>query len=78
MFPYFSGETKFKAALDTAKHISSYFNLETTRVALVTYSDNVNIEFDLDDYLSQGHLSDAFDNVAYVGGSTNTASALDV
>jgi collagen type VI alpha len=51
---------------------------ERTRVAVVYYSDSASLAFTLDQYYARQDLMQAVMMIPYVGGRTNTASALDL
>lgn len=47
-----------------------------TRLAIVTYSTVVNVEFDLNTYATKDALIAAINNIEYIRGDTNTADAI--
>ena len=47
-----------------------------TRVGLLTYANNTNPQFDLDDYTSKINILNAVGTIRYTGGTTNTAEAI--
>ena len=47
-----------------------------TRVAVVTFSDNAKLEFNLNDYTEEAALVEVIRNIQYPGQGTNTAAAL--
>ncbi len=51
---------------------------ERTRVGVIQYSSSVNIEFHLNQYADKSSLQQAIANIIYLGGNTDTESALGV
>ena len=47
-----------------------------TQLAAVTFSDEGQLQWDLDDYMSNDDLSDAVDKIKYIGGATNTTGKM--
>ena len=78
-----SGSVKrdnFNKAKEFIKAFISDANIDTgeARVGLLTFSNDADIQFNLDDYADRVSMIDAVDQVPYVKGSTNTADALEV
>ena len=51
---------------------------DRTLVGVLSWSDSVDIDFRLDDYVSRPEVLTALDYIRYTGGLTNTAAALAV
>jgi len=51
---------------------------DRTLVGAMSWSDSVDIDFRLDDYVSRAEVVTSLDYIRYTGGLTNTAAALSV
>lgn len=51
---------------------------DRTLVGAVSWSDSVEIDFRLDDYVTRAEVLSALDYVRFTGGLTNTAAALSI
>jgi len=64
--------------LETTKNFIRDLDIDSgnVRVAIITYSTNVRVEFDLDTFTDRDTITRAVDNIKYVYGDTNTADAI--
>ncbi|WAR09789.1 CO6A6-like protein [Mya arenaria] len=71
-------EAKFKVILAATRNFISRADIDSgnTRVAVITYSTRVRVEFYLNSYDSKEELLSAIENIEYVYGDTNTADAI--
>ncbi|WAR09890.1 CO6A3-like protein [Mya arenaria] len=71
-------EAKFKVMLAATRNFISRADIDSgnTRVAVITYSTRVRVEFDLNSYDTKEELLSAIENIEYVYGDTNTADAI--
>ena len=72
------GRSNFNTMKAFLKRIASHFvvSYSATRVALVTWSTNVTLEFDNNEYINSDGVNNGIDDVVYNGGSTATGDAL--
>ncbi|CAD5119952.1 DgyrCDS8533 [Dimorphilus gyrociliatus] len=72
------GPQKFDSMKGFVKTMIDKLNVaeDYSNVAVVTYSDNPKLEFDLTSHQTRDDLKNALDKVKYRSGSSNTASAL--
>ena len=72
------GRSNFNTMKAFIKRIVSHFvvSYSATRVALVTWSTSVTLEFDFDEHVNNDGVNNGIDNVVYNGGLTATGDAL--
>jgi len=73
------GPNNFNIMKTFIKDIVSHFvvSYSATRVALVTWSTRVTLEFDFDEYINNDGVKSGIDSVTYNGGLTATGDALN-
>ena len=72
--------TNHELALQFIESVVSFYDISTngTRVAMISFSSDANVEFDFDDHLTLQQLRRAIRGTGYSGGYTYTALALDL
>ncbi len=73
------GRSNHAISLQFISIIVSFFSIgsNSSRIGMVAYSSNSQIQFDLDDFVTSSSLLNSIMNVVYTGGATNTPAALD-
>jgi len=73
------GDNNFQMMKNFTKNLLLSFDVSSgaTRVGFIIYSTNSTVAFRLDQYSSYDEVEEAIDSIAYPGGGTYTAKALD-
>lgn len=74
------GQSNFRRGLTFVEKVIDVYEIDSnqTRVALLTFGSFSNIEFNFNNFSNKTDLMNAVQNIAYGGGSTATAKALNV
>ena len=72
------GSTNHQLGLDFMESVVGFFNISTngTRVAMISFSSSINIEFDFDDHSTLRRVQRTIREILYSGGYTYTGLAL--